>query len=112
MLQPSAVPPLSLPKTRLWGTTATYRDPSPAAGGPIQATVGPRRSLPVPLNNGNGAVAVVAVEGAAPRWLRLAVSMQPTRQSGSRQSLHLATGALLRATTPVRLAALEVSEFT
>ena len=38
--------------------------------------------------------------------------MQPTRQSGPRQSLHLATGALLRAATPIRLAALELPEFT
>jgi hypothetical protein len=89
----------------------TYRGASQAAGGPIQATVGPRRSLPVPLNNCKRAVAVVAVEGA-PRWLRLAVSMQPTRQSGPRQSLHLATGAPFRAATPVWLAALKLPEFT
>ena len=38
-------------------------------------------------------MAVVAVEGTAPRWLRLAVSMQPTGTSGRGSWLNRATAA-------------------
>ena len=63
------------------------------------------------LKCGNRAAAAWPWKAPSPLWLRLAVSMRPTRQSGPRQSLDLATGALLRAATPVRLAALELPEF-